>query len=644
MPRSDDLRTNGARPPARPRTVTPSAAPEPVAAAPAMTRNVRASSPAPAPVPTGAPTQIEGPVPFDRAANPDGPALDLLSADLAAAGRRARGRKSQVLAARPEVVFTTTLRNRLAPPVPLDLVPEGLPPTPVAMRLVVRPTTRRRTPALRPLLLIGLCVALIAVGGFAISSGFLGPVAANRAGQAVDATLVRAGGSQALVAGTALAAGDEVRVASAGSATLILGSSQARLAGGADVKITTLSSSTVQLALLAGRAYNRVVLPAGGSYAVVTGPYTWTASGTAFDVTRGPDPVGGEQVTLLALEHSIAASGPATNRQIPEGSSVSVVFGSPSSDEIVVGSIPQSVFGDPWLIGNAKTDESLGYPIGALAAVALAPNGTPTVSPTATDQPTSAPTDSPLASPSPSDGPSPSSAPTGTPTPTAHPTATPTATPTASPSPSPSPTGTPQPTLGLSPNSCTGGTILSWSKYGGIGFVKYVLLRSSVPAIPKAYPAQGGASVIASTTVRTSLTASDASGVDGLTYFYRTLVLGSGNAILEASNVVTAPAFGVGDFNPVSVNQGYVVWNGFGGSAACFSEYRVEYSPDSDFGSQVRTIIVTSQKSTNVQVPAAGGIFSPGDTIYFRVQVVHLGIPTLFVVAQTSGTPPSFTY
>ncbi len=639
MPRSDDTRTSGARPPARRRTATASSTPEPVTAGPAMARNVGAASAAPAPSP--APMPSEEPVPFDRAADPDGPALDLLSADLAAAGRRARGRKSQLLAARPEVVFTTTLRNRLAPPVPLSTLPEGLPPTPVAMRLVVPRTTRRRTPPLRLLLLIGVCLALIAAAGVAISSGIFSSAAANRAGQALDATLVRAGGGQALVAGTALAAGDEVRVATGGTATLILGSSQARLAGGADVKITTISGSSVELALLAGRAYNRVVLPAGGTYAVVTGPYTWTATGTGFDVARGPDPVGGDQVTVLALEHAIAASGPSTNRQIPEGSAVSVVFGSPSSDEIVVGSIPPSVFTDPWLIGNAKTDETLGYPIGALAGVALAPNGTPTVSPTASptasDQPTSPQTDGPLGSP----GTSPSNGPTATPPPTAHPTPTPT--PTPSPSPSPSPTGTPQPTLGLSPNSCTGGTILTWSKFGGSGFVKYVLLRSSVPNIPKAYPAQGGATLVASTTSLTTQSASDTSGIAGLTYFYRTLVLGSANAILEASNVVAAPAFGVGDLDQASVNQGYVVWNGYGGSAACFSEYRVQYSPDADFAilSHIKSIVVASEKTTNVEVPA-GGI--PGDTIYFRVQVVHLGIPSLFVVAQTSGTPPSFTY
>lgn len=638
MPRSDDVRTNGARPAARRRSATPSSAREPVAARPGLTSNVAASAPTPVPAPTPAlaAAQSEDPVPFDRAADPDGPALDLLSADLAAAGRRARGRKSQVLAARPEVVFTTMLRNRLAPPVPLSLLPEGLPPTPVAMRLVVPPTTRRRPPALWLLVLVGLGIALIAAAGFAISSGILSAAPANRAGQAVDATLARAGGSQALVAGTALAAGDEVKVAGGGSATLILGSSQARLAGGADVKINALSSSTVQLALLAGRAYNRVVLPAGGAYAVVTGPYTWTATGTAFDVTRGPDPVGGEQVTILALEHSIAASGPSTNWQIPEGSSVSAVFGSPSSDEIVVGSIPPGVFVDPWLISNAKTDELLGYPIGALAGVALAPNGTPTVSPTATDQPTSTPTDSPLASPSPSDGPSPSSAPTATLTPTAHPTVTPTPTPTASPSPSPSPTGAPQPTLALSPNSCNGGVILTWSKYGGAGFAKYVLLRSSVPKMD-------GATVIASTSIRRTLSAADASGVDGLTYFYQTLVEGSGNAILEASNVVAAPVFGVGDLNQASVNQGYVVWNGFGGSAACFSEYRVQYWPESD-PTAVNAIIVTSIKQTNVQVPAAGGVYSPGDTIDFRVQVVRVIGSSSFVVAQTTGPTPSYTY
>ena len=121
---------------------------------------------------------------------------------------------------------------------------------------------------MRLLLLIGICIALIAGAAFAIASG--SSARPRPIGPAKPSTPRSSGQAAARrwSPATALAAGDEVKVASGGTATLILGSSQARLAGGADVEIMTLSSSTVQLALLAGRAYNRVDLPAGGTYAV----------------------------------------------------------------------------------------------------------------------------------------------------------------------------------------------------------------------------------------------------------------------------------------------------------------------------------------------------------------------------------------
>jgi hypothetical protein len=123
------------------------------------------------------------------------------------------------------------------------------------------------------------------------------------------------------------------------------------------------------------------------------------------------------------------------------------------------------------------------------------------------------------------------------------------------------------------------------------------------------------------------------------------LVIGASNAVLEASNVIAAPAFAVGDLHSASVVAPYVVWNIFSGPAACFGEYKVQYSPESDFSiaSHISTIVVPSLKTTNIQVPSASG-FASGDTIYFRVLVVRTIGSTTFLVAQTSGTPPSFTY
>ncbi len=593
--------------------------------------------PAEAFAPPEASDRAEAPVPFDRAADPAGPALDALASELAATGRRARNRKAQVTAARPDLAFAAALRTRLAP---LAMAPAlaGLPSDAMAHPVHgPRPASqaaRGRTASRRPWAIAGLAVVVVAAAALALSSGVLRATDANRAGDTSGATLIRGGGSQALVAGTSLSAGDEVRVATSGNATLLLGSSQARLAGGADLRIDTLDSSTVRLALLAGRAYDRVVLPAGGSYAVVTGPYTWTATGTAFDLNRVPDPAGGEQVTLLDLEHTVAVAGPGGSRQIAEGSSVSVIFGSPGSDGLTVGPIPATDFTDPWLIANAKADEALGYPIGALAGVALAPNDTPSPTPSPTNAPTTSPSGSPDASAT--------TSPTPEPTGTLNPTPRPTPTPTASPSPSPSPTGTPQPTLSLSPNSCYGGVLLSWSKYTGTGFSKYVLLRSLSPNIPRAYPA-AGTTLIASSSVRTTTSAADATVVKGFTYFYRTLVLGPGSTVLAASDVESALGLGVLDMGPASVGAPYVVWSIYNQSAACFSEYRVQYSSDSGFGGQVGTIIVPSLKTTNVKVPAASG-FSSGDTIYFRVQVVYLTSAGFFLVGQTSGNPPSYTY
>jgi hypothetical protein len=601
------------------------------------------------------------PVPFDRASDPDGPALDSLSADLAAAGRRARNRKVQANHARADPAFSEALRGRLLEPIgarvggsllgaPGRAVSFGnqarragavalAPDSPTGPLNRPRPGVRagstvRRTSSPRTWAILGIGVIVLAVAAAGFATGRFTPTPGNRVGEAADATLIRSGGSQPLVAGTALLIGDEIRVAAGGHATLILGSSQTRLAGGADVRLNVLAGPAVQLALLAGRAYHRVVEPAGDSYAVVTGPYTWTASGTAFDLNRTPAPGGGEEVTLLALEHAIAIDGPDTHMQVAEGSSATVMFGNPASAGVTVGPIPTSVFSDPWLIKNAKTDESLGYPIGALAGVALAPNDTPSTSPSPSPSPTESPADSPSVSPSDSPSPTPGQTPTPTPTPT--PGTSP------SPSPSPTPTATPQPTFGLALTSCPGGVVLNWSKYSGTGFVRYVTLRNSSPTIPRAYPPQAGSIVLAGagTTVLARTSAADATVSNGFTYWYRTLALGSGGAVLAASAIESGLGYGQANLGFLSLNGTVLSWPYYRGNLACFSEYRLLYSSNPDptpaNSSAVTWKPATPQTGSNVQIPAAAS-WNQGQTIYFRVEVLRVTALGSFVVAQTSN-------
>ncbi len=614
--------------------------------APASTTHLAPVGPAPAPaVPT--PPVPPSPVPIDRASDPDRGLLDLLAAELAATGRRARSRKAQLTAALPDASFALALRGQLLQPAGAGLTSSATAGALAEPMAEPRPhgrstgASRGRT---KVWLWAVLAIAILIGGGVAIkiASGGLGTTAVERAGDVADATLVRAGTSRALAAGMDLAAGDEIKVGAAGHATLILGGSQARLAGGADLKLNVLSSSTTQVALLDGRAYNRVVVPAGGSYEVVTGPYTWTATGTAFDLDRTADG-GREQVSVLALEHSISVSGPAANQPIPEGTALTVVFGEPGPDSLTVGPIPAVDFSDPWLISNAKTDEALGYPIGALAGVALAPNGTPVASPTPSAVPDVSPSDTP--GPTPDASPSPSDLPTSTPVPTQQPTPTPTASP--SPSPSPTPTATPTPSLSLSLTSCPGGVVATWSKYTGSGFTRYVTLRDSVPGIPATYNLS---KVVAGTSTNSiaKTTGQDATVANGATYFYRTLVLGSGNKVLEASPVETGLGFGVGDLGPAAVSSSsggtVVIWNAYQ-RQACFSEYRVIYShdPNPTPANALGSIFVTDWFTSNVAVPPAS-LFSSGETIYFRVQVVRTTSLGQFVVEETSGTAPSYTY
>ncbi len=573
------------------------------------------------------PPKAPEPIPFTAAGDPAAGELEALSTSLAGAGRRARSRKAQAESARPDPAYGQGLRDQLTRVTPASApANDGLGPL-SRPRVTAGPAVssspgsdtnaaahRRRSTALWVVLSAAVLILAVATAG--IASGRLAGTPGDRAVDASGATLVHAGASSNLGPGGALANGDEIRVSPGGHATLQLGSSQARLAGGADVVLDSLDPTKVALDLRAGRAYSRVSLPAGGSYVVVTGPYSWSATGTAFDLDRAALPGGTEQITLLALEHNVSVSGPNAETEVGQGSAATIQLGGSAPAELTISAIPTSAFSDPWLIANAQADEQLGDTIGALAGVALAPNDTPTAEPRELPAPSAVPTDTPIANPSPTDTPIASPSPEATPTP--RPTETPTA------SPTPSPTATPRPSFSLSATSCPGGVVLSWTKYSGSGFVKYVTTRDGTP-------------ISSGTSTKQSVT-TGYDQIEATTHTYQTEALGAGGKVLAASKAESFYGLPRGDTNPdVSVSGLDFTWTPFSGAAACFTEYRVVYSgPDL----VQYTIVVNSMIQNYSPIPIPG--WSSGETVKFSVVAVHGSAVQSLIVADLGQV--TYTY
>ena len=306
--------------------------------------------------------------------------------------------------------------------------------------------------------------ASVAIASLFYGSGIFWPVRASAtADEAVAATLVRGGTSSVLAVGGELREGDEIRVASGGRATLMLGASIVRLGSGADLRLDSLDPNHEAVSQLAGRVYHRVSVPAGGDYRVVTASATWEAHGTAFDIDREGTAGGGEEVRGLALQHGLTLRGPQLDETLPEGTGATVVLradGAPLGTPVLepIGSL---ALADAWLIENAGLDARLGLPLGLLASV-----------------PTPTPTIEPKTEPTPETTPEPAVQPTdaATPAPTPAPTPTPTSRPTPRPTPNPTPAGPPN--LGtLTITDKGGGTYkFQWPKYTGSGFQYYKLV------------------------------------------------------------------------------------------------------------------------------------------------------------------------
>ena len=310
------------------------------------------------------------PIPIDAASDPDAPALGALRNELKAAGARRRAERLASRHDRPDPAFSAALRARLVAGYGSAGTADGTATGAVSAQV----PRRLGTVQTRRWAILAIAAAVVvAVLGSTAGRSFPAPFDA-RATAADGATLVREGRSGPLTVGATLQAGDELRVAVDGAATLALGASYTRLQGGADVRIDDLASANVRIELIAGRSYHRVTLPAGGTYRVTTGPITWSALGTAFDLDREPTPTGVDRIRFLGLQHAVGVTGPGISATVDQGDAAGVTLDDQGASELAVGPIDQATLDDPWLVANASADRALGLDLGVLDAGAPTPD------------------------------------------------------------------------------------------------------------------------------------------------------------------------------------------------------------------------------------------------------------------------------
>src|ERR1035437_1245479 len=337
---------------------------------------------------------------------------------------------------------------------------------------------------------VGLA-ASVAAGAVFYGSGlvFISNHTIDTAADASAASLVRGSSVAVLSAGAELQQGDEIKVGSTGRATLQLGHTYVRMAGGSDVKLVSLDADHTIVSQIAGRVYHRVSAPGGGDYSVETASVIWKANATALDLDRRLTGGGGEQVSGMALFDDVAITGPQIDATLNQGSTAVIVL-SPdgTAGSPIISSTTLVALLDVWLVANTVIDSLLGLPMAQLAEV-LSPSpspppteaGTATATAVITDPPTEAPTATPTPPPPPPPPPTP------TPTPTPPPTPAPTPRPTPTPTPTPKPTVMGPSNLGalsIVRNDGDGTYTFTWPKYTGSNFQYYKLMHAAYPQIP----------------------------------------------------------------------------------------------------------------------------------------------------------------
>lgn len=589
------------------------------------------------PQPTRAPADGR-PIPFAVGSDPGARQLAKLKAELATTGARLRTQRRTLGPDRPDPRFAAALRTQLVGTYPAVTAAPVAPSEPPRPRPVARSSLWFGGSGLRwaaPALAAAFVIAVIG----SIAGGLLPTTFDARAADVVDALLIRAGTATTLSTGTILQPGDEIRVGPDGRATLELAASLARLEGGTDLRLADLAPDRVRLELVSGRSYHRVSLDAGGTYVVATGPISWTAHGTAFDISREPSPDGADRITLLGLEHSVDVAGPNLRATVGEGRQASLSLGGGVPSDLDVGPIEPARFDDPWLAANARQDRAGGYPLGVLDEV-VDPAPSPTDALVAPDVgPADGPRSTPGSSPAATTGPD-ALDPTDriartTPKPDRP------FGPDATPRPTPKPA--PPAVLALRLTSCDGGVVIDWSRYRGVDLDRYVTLRSPNGSIVRAYPPRAGARLVAGSSVsdRWRTSAMDASGEAGATYAYRTMALGPADRVIGASRVETVVAKAVRDLGAMTVGPGdgattVFGWNPYEGSRACFSRYAISWSRDDPTPSALdgaKVAFVSRDKGASEALIA----LAPG-TYHFRLEALRAtgpGSGRTFVVARS---------
>jgi len=238
---------------------------------------------------------------------------------------------------------------------------------------------------------------------------------------------------------------------------------------------------------------------------------------------------------------------------------------------------------------------------------------------------------------------SPSPAPaeiTQKPGPTQQPAPAPTvaATPHATATPEPTPEPTPDPSeLALEVTSCNGGVVLHWSASSHPAFHHYTALRSPEreiePHWPPIAPAVDWGDTYATDRFVTS--AVDASIIpSATTWFYRVMAYDADGVVIGSSPVRSGrlhPVANLGTLEVEPADDGGTVlrWDAYGGPAACFSHYRVQFGTS---GSPSTVLAIVSGRETTELVTDA---LRDELTYQLRVQAVRSTTIGSFVVGET---------
>ena len=501
-------------------------------------------------------------------------------------------------------------------------------------RLSVRTSLRTPTvlPAPRWSILAAAAAIVVAVVG--LNAGILFPAPpVSRVTAATGAELVRDGRATPLTAGSELLPADEIRVAAAGSVALTLGDNRIRLDGGADVRLTTIERSRIEVDQVAGRGWHRVVLPDGGRYVVTTGAVSWTALGTAFDLERsGAGAAGGDVVHELSVQHGVVAEGPGLRMTIDEGRGATLRLDGALT--VTTAEIsPATAVADPWIHANAAEDGADGLPLGLLDGIDLAvASAVPTPSSTPRPVPTAGPTETPVI----------------TAAPTVAPTPAPTPLPTPKPTPKPTPRPTPAPTFGtmtLTALACPGGVVLDWSVPDLAALNHVQVLRGTSAEIPTVYPPTGGVSAVDGG-YSTDPAKSDGRDVtlEAGSAWYRAVAFNAEDVAIAASAVKGVSTLGIADLGPLGIVDGAggsgdvtISWSPFAGSGECFSYYKLVASIDDPTPSYLEgtdfALPIGEQAATGTTV--TDGLAS-GQTYYIRLQAVRVTSLGKFIVAQSA--------